>query len=782
MLAYMDNILDPADADEIGARIEESEFANKLLHRARDAMRRLRIGAPPVTEKGGKGFDPNTVAEYLDNVLPADRVPDFEKVCLDSDMHLAEVAACHQILTLVLGEAAEVDPASRQKMYQLPDSAAAQLTEGSEAPATEEEVDPATDIGPERTDLTSGPGGQRIEIPDYLRAEPQKRNPLWSVVAAIVLVLLAGYILLVVTGNGGVVSEMLGFKPDAEPVAKGPTDDSLATPSAEPAAGVGQPMSEKEPKGAAGSSAASEDDSQEGEPAVEGGPDLGPGLSPVETDQPSAPGQPGMLPEPNESVTVGPADMPADGEGGEPSAAGEPSETEVASLPAVPALDRMEADAVAAKPEEPEPVPPEPVGQLTTPLEVLLRLDPEDGSWRRLSGEATLESGTAYLSLPTYRPLLRIGEGIEVRLVDDTRIRMLPVDSEGLAGLEVEYGRLVVTSKDDPGGRVRLQVGDRTGVIGFGDVQSTAAVEVARTAEPGIDPEAQPAARSVGLYATSGKIAWQEADGLKPVTFTAPVRLTLNDQPIEAVAVEQLPRWIAADVLNPLDRRASASVEQELRTDRSIFILLRELAQHRQREVHWLALRCLAAIDDFEPVVRELDNSDRRSLWTDYIQLLVDALGRGPTVAGEVRAAMEKLHGAEGAKLYGMIWRFGGDGLTKAEGNELVGYLDHDTLAFRVISFWNLKRITGLGLFYEPEETAANRRASIRKWRDRIAEVTGAPSVQDAAVLPPAVEPPLRGRPGPAVSPDDDDKPPEDPKPAPAPVPPEGAPVAPTPD
>ena len=130
LLAYLDDILEPAQTKEIGAKISKSAFAMSLATRIREVMRQRRLTAPELVDENG--LDPNVTAEYLDNTLPPDDVAEVEKKCLESDVHLAEVSASHQILTLVLGEPVEIAPESRERMYALASHRADRRRRGQE--------------------------------------------------------------------------------------------------------------------------------------------------------------------------------------------------------------------------------------------------------------------------------------------------------------------------------------------------------------------------------------------------------------------------------------------------------------------------------------------------------------------------------------------------------------------------------------------------------------------------------------------------------------------------
>ena len=46
LLAYLDDVLDPTDKEELAQKIESSDVAKDLVHQTRDSVRRLRLTGP----------------------------------------------------------------------------------------------------------------------------------------------------------------------------------------------------------------------------------------------------------------------------------------------------------------------------------------------------------------------------------------------------------------------------------------------------------------------------------------------------------------------------------------------------------------------------------------------------------------------------------------------------------------------------------------------------------------------------------------------------------------
>ena len=180
LLAYLDDILEPEDAEQLARKISESEFASELRYRALSSSRKLDLSAPPV-DGTGMGSDANTVADYLDNSLPLDQVPEFERVCLESDMSLAEVVSSHRILMMVLGEPAQVAPGLHEKMAGLI-SPATDTAEESPLEASESVALP----------ITFAEQREARQQPDYVAAG--SRSGLGRIAIMAILVMLIGLV------------------------------------------------------------------------------------------------------------------------------------------------------------------------------------------------------------------------------------------------------------------------------------------------------------------------------------------------------------------------------------------------------------------------------------------------------------------------------------------------------------------------------------------------------------------------------------------------------------
>ena len=120
LLAWLDNVLPAGEQKQLGEKVTASPVAQQLVDRIRLVVERPQVGAP---RPDGRGLaaDANSVAEYLDNTLEPERLEPLERICLESDMHLAEVAACHTLLAELAEDPSVVmplDQAGRSRLLQ----------------------------------------------------------------------------------------------------------------------------------------------------------------------------------------------------------------------------------------------------------------------------------------------------------------------------------------------------------------------------------------------------------------------------------------------------------------------------------------------------------------------------------------------------------------------------------------------------------------------------------------------------------------------------------------
>jgi hypothetical protein len=186
-----------------------------------------------------------------------------------------------------------------------------------------------------------------------------------------------------------------------------------------------------------------------------------------------------------------------------------------------------------------------------------------------------------------------------------------------------------------------------------------------------------------------------------------------------AAAKESL-KWVAAKPLSRLESGAATAIAQTLQTDGPARVGLRELALRPQREVRWLALRCLGYVGQFHDMVGALNDPTHRLDWTDYIEQLCDAIARDSGSAVAVRQALTEQYPQHATELYRMLWGYTDEDLQSGSDKELVDGLDSDLLAVRVLSIWNLTKLTGLGKIYQPEQNAAKRKQATQRWRERL--------------------------------------------------------------
>ena len=669
MLAWLDNVLEPADAELLGKKIGESTFATELTDRIRKVAKKVRMNAPKLDGKG-MGSDANTVSEYLDSALPQDRVGDFERVCLESDAHLAEVACCHQILTLVLGKAADVPIELRDRVYAL---GTTEKTAAKPAAAAGATAAAATATAPAAGDAKPTPA-----VPDYLR-EGRKSNlgVLVGVLAATFLLVAVGLHLMGPFDGSHPLAQIFGGD---QPVAVNPLPQPAPPSPPQPVPTPPTPV----------------------DPAVP---------TPDETPMPMP------IPAPPEEAVV-PAPMPTP----VPPVVPAPPETPETVKPTpTPPVDPAPKPPIVAEP----PLPGVDVGRYVSDEQVMAFLTKADGLWMRLAPRAILTSGTRLVALPTFRPQIALASGVQITFAGDSSIVLEQPGESGASQMTIEYGRLTVVTAGGAGAQVELNLAGVQGLVTLVDADSGLAIHVKRYLAPGADPSLTPPIPVIEIFTTGGRVAWHEAGQERVDIPPQHVRVYVGADPPETLGPFAAPEWIDAKSIRPVDRDASLKLEGVLNPDRPLNLTLMEKTLDRQVEVRALAARCLASLDEFDPVLKELADSRQYSYWAGEFAALRNALCRSEDSAAVLLATIERLRPADLAELKQLILGYSPEQLAeKGDAAQLVKLLEHEQMDVRVLAFQNLISITGAMEFYLPAKKPEDQKPAIANWKDRAAKGT----------------------------------------------------------
>jgi hypothetical protein len=302
---------------------------------------------------------------------------------------------------------------------------------------------------------------------------------------------------------------------------------------------------------------------------------------------------------------------------------------------------------------------------------------------------------------------------------------MLGNDAQGVPGIRVKEGRLVILTVGKPKAQIRVVTDDQERIVTFGDGDSTVAFDFVRQRVEGTNPEETPAPLLIDLFVTSGEINLSDASKPEGESVRGPARRTIGTvagtTPAQPATAADFPIWVTGDERSLLEKRASLDLEALVKVDQPVSLKLKEVADDRRIEMSSLAVRCLALVDEYDSIIRLLQDEKQRSSWNkQVVPALRAAIAESPATAAKLREAFKNLRGEKGTQLYRMLWGYNAEQLATGDAAKLVEWLDHEDMDFRVLSYWNLNHITGVSLYYQPESNDVGRRQAVLKWKQKL--------------------------------------------------------------
>lgn len=765
LLAYLDDLLKPAEAREIGRRLSESEGAGAMAGRIRDVLRRRRIAAPPVDGQP----DANVVAEYLDNLLPDADVENHERTCLASDEALAETAAAHQILSLVMGKPVQVSDSLRERAYAVgPDQDSVSAEAASVPPAR-------TTSEPDTKPTAAAPlHNTRNEVSTML-AKDRERS--WGGWLAGGLACVAGVVLfaflfssddafrpsqrtaVVEVDRSGDVKASENVAPDANEAGTGESaiasleempGNAVAAASdqktAPKPAGTDTTVDDKPPAAAVASQSTKTSKAEMTEPATTVAA-VDPKLNTA--DQSTKPAEPTKTATGGDAATsAAPVTMAATDGPAKPASEAAVDENSVAMSKATPNVPT---------PPEPKPsVDAAPVAPLMKAMEwqqsgegLALHRDPIIDGWTTLPPRSKLFEDERLVIPEPFESTLRTDAGpLSMRFLANTDVHILAPTSDSRGGLEIVAGQTVIKSMADDAAAepvpVMFLLGGKSVLAKIG-AGAELAIEVTPTPPDKIQGGQTVDVKSVisvitGLVGlelvpaggTSRADNAQDAATADDPAANGP-RVVSVGQALKITPFEATPAWAIDSEPSTLTRRYGTMYRNLLPDEQPLVPELTAILNEPTYRMSELAAATLSMLGNAPGLVAALgsvhEETRRRSI-TGLRRWLAD----DPTRIDElVKLLSIKYRSDTVDVLVELLAGYSIDDLRRPSvSQELISHLEDSEIAVRETAFFDLARMTEKTFDYQPNGNSQSRGVAVRRWRDYVA--------RDGALLTPVIE------------------------------------------
>ncbi|MFN9370784.1 MAG: hypothetical protein ACK6D3_02760 [Planctomycetaceae bacterium] len=712
LLAYIDEVLPPAQAEEIGRKLEESPVGTSLVQRIQDVLRQKRLSSPTLSGSG-MGIDPNAVAEYLDNTLAPDGIAAVERICLESDLHLAEVAGCHQILSLAVAEPAELPPKIRERMIALgPNTPRLQVPQtrdgtGLTSPAAtagalssagvSSILAQAPNVGtPDRSAAVPSPEASRSGaaipapprsfeegLPEYLRSGEKTRW--WPY--ALAAVVLAGWGFLTFQsspfgsrGTQATAPEVTaaGANADGRLSTNAVADLAVTTPAE--LTESGEPPMANPPAATAGQSTPPTDTQLP--PDVENDPDV---------DAPPYRKQNGRNSNPPEGTKT---------------AARGPSRSE-----------EKPANLLSAR-------------YISTEGVAIAYLGDED-SWRVQPGGSVIPVGREFASPVPFEANLEL-PGWQFTLQPGGLLALTSPAKGNLPAVELRSGRLMVqpasNGRSEPTTLELHLTKSRWLVTLSGDavlgLESTPPVASRFEQRAGVDPGrgALHLARGRADLVRLGDDEFAiELRG--PASLVVPLERLADESPRpQVVTTWQNPDWLSPTKPTAGSRNPVALFTRSFKPDEAVEMTLPPLANDANPRLAEFATQCLALIGNVPELVKILKTNRheeaRRTAILGLRTWLVSDAGDPGLLQEELRI---RYTAREAELVYKLLWGYSpADARSKTTSKFLVDLLSDPEVSLRALAIHHLKGLTGQDFNFQPNATELQRQSNIRQWRNLL--------------------------------------------------------------